>query len=180
MNRGDINDDIRRIKGLIRDIPDFPQRGVIFRDITTLLREGRWFKRAVDLLYQECRGLKFDRIVAVEARGFAIAAPLAYKLKKGLILVRKPGKLPYKTRRVTYQLEYGSDALEMHQDEIQPGFKILLVDDVLATGGTCRAVIDLVSGQGGEVVSCLFLIELTFLKGREKLAPCPVFSLIQY
>lgn len=172
--------EIEALRNLIRDIPDYPKPGVIFKDITTLLKEGKWFQRAVDLLIEGCAQVQADLVIAVEARGFAIAAPIAYKLGKGLVIARKPGKLPYKTHSITYQLEYGTDTLEIHQGDIKPGARLLLIDDLLATGGTSRAVIDLVKGQGGEVVQCLYLIELTFLKGREQLAPYPVFSLIRF
>lgn len=172
--------EIEILRHLIRDIPDYPKKGVIFKDITTLLREGKWFQRAIDLLLEACQDKDFDLVIAGEARGFAIASPLAYKLGKGLIIARKPGKLPYKTLRATYELEYGTDALEVHQGDIKPGSRVLLVDDLLATGGTSRAIINLVTQQEGQVVLCLYLIELTFLAGREKLAPYPVFSLINF
>lgn len=172
--------EIEILRNLIRDIPDYPKAGVIFKDITPLLKDGKWFQRAVDLLIEGCVHAHADLVIAVEARGFAVAAPVAYRLGKGLIIARKPGKLPYKTHSVTYQLEYGTDTLEVHQGDITPGARVLLIDDLLATGGTSRAVIDLVKEQGGEVVQCLYLIELTFLKGREKLLPYPVFSLIQF
>lgn len=176
----DEQDEIQVLKGLIRDVPDFPTKGVVFKDITTLLKEGRWFSRAIELLVRACSDVEFDLIVGIEARGFAIAGPLACRLGKGLVLVRKPGKLPYKTDRVSYQLEYGTDSLEIHQGDVVPGTQLLLVDDVLATGGTSRAVADLVQRLGGVVVKCLFLIELSFLKGREKLEPLPVQSLLTY
>ncbi len=168
------------LKKLIRDIPDFPKKGIIFKDITTLLKEGNSFKEAVDKLAESVKGKKIDHVVSVEARGFIFGSALAYKLGTGIIPVRKPGKLPYKTYQVTYDLEYGQDTLTMHQDAIKPGEKVLIVDDLLATGGTTAATIELVKKLKGEIVGIVFLIELTFLKGIEKLKGYPVFSLIKY
>ena len=168
------------LKKAIRDIPDFPKKGIVFKDITTLLRDPASFQRTVDLLGHRYVGKKIDLVVGIEARGFIVGAALAYKLGAGVILVRKPGKLPYKTHKATYQLEYGTDALEIHQDAIEPGQKVLIADDVLATGGTVSAVIGLIEKMGGEIVECAFLAELEFLKGRDKLSPYPVFSLLQF
>ncbi|MEE8449602.1 MAG: adenine phosphoribosyltransferase [Thermodesulfobacteriota bacterium] len=172
--------ELETLRGLIRDVPDYPKKGVIFKDITTLLREGKWFKRAIDLLIDGCPREEFDQVIAVEARGFAIASPIAYCLEKGLVIARKPGKLPYRTEKISYELEYGSDSLEVHQGDIKPGSRVLMVDDLLATGGTSKAVIELVEKMGGKVVQCLYLIELTFLQGREKLKGYPLFSLIKF
>lgn len=172
--------ELETLRSLIRDIPDYPKKGVIFKDITTLLREGKWFKRAIDLMIEGCRKEEFEQVIAVEARGFAVASPIAYRLEKGLVIARKPGKLPYRTEKMSYELEYGSDTLEVHQGDIKPGSRVLMVDDLLATGGTSKAVIELVEKLGGKVIQCLYLIELTFLNGREKLAGCPVFSLIKF
>ena len=171
---------VEELKKKIRDVVDFPKPGIVFKDITTLLRDASSFNRAVDLLGHRYLDREIDVVLGIEARGFIIGAALAYKLNKGVILVRKPGKLPYKTHSVEYELEYGSDALEIHQDAIEPGQKVLIADDVLATGGTVRAVIDLVRRMGGEIVECAFLAELTFLRGREKLRDVPVYSLIQF
>ncbi|RMG85502.1 MAG: adenine phosphoribosyltransferase, partial [Candidatus Dadabacteria bacterium] len=168
------------LKQKIRDIQDFPKPGIVFKDITTLLRDASSFNRAVDLLGHRYLDRPIDVVVGIEARGFVVGSALAYKLNKGVILVRKPGKLPYKTHSVSYELEYGTDTLEIHQDAIEPGQRVLIADDVLATGGTVRAVIDLIRRTGGEVVECAFLAELTFLKGREKLQDVPVHSLIQF
>jgi adenine phosphoribosyltransferase len=165
---------------MIRDIVDFPKPGIVFKDITTLLRDASSFNRAVDLLGHRYLERPVDVVVGIEARGFIVGAALAYKLNKGVILVRKPGKLPYKTHSTTYDLEYGTDTLEIHQDAVEPGQRVLIADDVLATGGTVRAVIDLVRRMGGEVVECSFLAELTFLKGREKIPDTPVYSLLQF
>ncbi|NOY45185.1 MAG: adenine phosphoribosyltransferase [Deltaproteobacteria bacterium] len=171
---------MEELKKKIRDIEDFPKPGIVFKDITTLLRDASSFNRAVDLLGHRYLDQPIDLVVGIEARGFVVGAALAYKLNKGVILVRKPGKLPYKTHSVSYELEYGSDTLEIHQDAIEPGQRVLIADDVLATGGTVRAVVDLVRKTGGEVVECAFLAELTFLKGRDRLQDVPIHSLIQF
>lgn len=164
----------------IRDVPDFPKEGVVFKDITPMLKDPRAFRIAVDLLAEEYMGKGVDVIVGAEARGFIIASPLAYKLGSGFILVRKPGKLPWKTETVEYELEYGTDSLEIHKDAIQPGMKVLIADDILATGGTAEACVDLVERLGGEVIGMSFFIELLFLNAREKFAKYPIHSLIQY
>ncbi len=168
------------LKRKIRDIVDFPKPGIVFKDITTLLRDASSFNRAVDLLGHRYLDQPVDVVLGIEARGFIIGSALAYKLNKGVILVRKAGKLPYKTHSTSYDLEYGSDTLEIHQDAIEEGQRVLIADDVLATGGTVRAVADLVRRLGGQVVECAFLAELTFLKGREKLPDLPIHSLIQF
>ncbi len=171
---------MKELQELIRSIPDFPKKGILFRDITTLLQNGREFRRAIDILAEHYKGKKIDQIVAVESRGFIIASPLAYKLNAGIIPVRKKGKLPYKTVEATYELEYGTDTLEMHADAFQPGANILIVDDLLATGGTAKATVDLVEKLKGKVVGICFLIELTDLKGIEKLKGYEVLSIIKY
>lgn len=168
------------LRDKIRDIVDFPKPGIVFKDITTLLRDASCFNRAVDLLGHRYLDRPVDVVLGIEARGFIVGSALAYKLNRGVILVRKPGKLPYKTHSASYELEYGSDTLEIHQDAIEPGQRVLIADDVLATGGTVRAVVDLVRRMGGEVVECAFLAELTFLKGRDKLPDVPVHSLIPF
>jgi len=170
-------DDLKR---RIRDIPDFPKPGILFRDITPLLSDGMAFRQAIDYLGGRYLDKKIDVVVGVEARGFIMGAALAYKLGAGNILIRKSGKLPYKTHRTTYSLEYGTDALEIHQDAFKPGQRVLIADDLLATGGTISAAVDLVQQLGGEIVELAFLIELVALKGREKLKGHSVFSLIQY
>lgn len=164
----------------IRDIPDFPHEGIIFRDITPLLQDAAAFRQAVDDLIEKLKPYEFDAIVAPEARGFILGAPLAYRLGKGFVPARKPGKLPGETRRITYELEYGTDALEMHADAILPGQKVLVLDDLLATGGTILSTIKLVEEQGGEVVATAFLIELLDLNGSQLLDKYPVISLLQY
>ncbi|HXH86591.1 MAG TPA: adenine phosphoribosyltransferase [Nitrospira sp.] len=168
------------LKQRIRDIPDFPKAGILFRDITPLLSDGRLFRQAIDFIGERYLNRKVDIVVGVEARGFIMGAALAYKLGAGNALVRKPGKLPFKTHRTTYALEYGTDTLEIHQDAIKPGERVLLADDLLATGGTISAAAALVKQLGGEIVELAFLIELTALKGRDRLDGLPVFSLIQY
>lgn len=169
-----------RLEDFIRNVPDFPQPGIQFKDITTLIREGPAFRQAIDLFLERYRQQQLDAIVGIESRGFIFSAPLAYTLGIGLIPVRKPGKLPADTYRESYELEYGTNILEIHKDALQPGARVLVMDDLLATGGTVAATRSLVERLGAKVVEAAFLIELTFLKGREKLADCPVFSLIQY
>lgn len=167
------------LKKFIRDIPDFPKKGIIFKDITTLLKEAKAFKGAVDNIVDLYKDKKIDAVVSVEARGFFFGAAVAYKLGVGLVPIRKKGKLPYKTNAVSYQLEYGTDTLEMHQDAIKKGDKILIVDDLLATGGTVKAVTELVENMGGVVAGIAFVIELLPLKGRDKLKGYNVTSLIK-
>jgi adenine phosphoribosyltransferase len=164
----------------IRDIPDFPKPGILFKDITPLLAAPAAFRHAIDELASRYRGRPIDAVAAAEARGFIFAAPLALALNRAFIPLRKPGKLPYKTASYSYELEYGSAELHMHVDAVAPGMRVLLVDDLLATGGTMKAAAQLVEQCGGSVVSCAFLIELAFLRGREKLAPLEVISLIRY
>ena len=164
----------------IRDVPNFPKEGIIFKDITPLLQNPRAFQLAVDLLSDTYVGKDIDVVVGAEARGFIIASPLAYKLGAGFVLVRKPGKLPWKKEQVSYALEYGTDTLEMHQDAIRPGMRVLVADDLLATGGTAGACAALVERLGGTVAGMAFFIELASLKGRERLGRYPVTSLLQF
>jgi adenine phosphoribosyltransferase len=171
---------IDELKQRIREIPDFPKAGILFRDITPLLSDGKAFRQAIDSIGERYVDRKVDIVVGVEARGFIMGSALAYKLGAGNVLVRKQGKLPYKTHRTTYALEYGTDTLEIHQDAIKPGQRVVLADDLLATGGTISAAAELVRQLGGEIVELAFLIELTALKGRERLNGLPVFSLMQY
>jgi adenine phosphoribosyltransferase len=168
------------LKQKIREIPDFPKKGILFRDITPLLSDGRAFRQAIDSIGARYLDRKVDVVVGIEARGFILAAALAYKLGAGNVVIRKPGKLPYTTNRTTYALEYGTDTLEIHRDAIQPGQRVVLADDLLATGGTISAAVDLVRQLGGEIIELAFLIELTDLGGRERLKDLPVFSLLQY
>jgi adenine phosphoribosyltransferase len=173
----DMIDDLRK---KIRDIPDFPKKGILFKDITTLLKDAESYRRAVDMMAEHYVEEQVDMVVGIEARGFIMGAALAYKLGAGVILVRKPGKLPSKTHKTIYELEYGTDELEIHQDAIQPGQKVLIADDLLATGGTVKAVIDLVEKTGGEIIGCAFLVELSFLEGRKACEDYPTFSLITF
>ena len=168
------------LKSIIRDVPDFPKKGIVFKDITTLLADAKSFQRMVDLLAHRYVGEKIDKVVGVEARGFIIGAALAYKLGAGVVLVRKPGKLPSETFSKSYELEYGTDTLEIHRDAIKPGERVLIADDVLATGGTMAAVVDMVSTLGGEIVDCCFMAELDFLNGRSRLPAGKVYSLIKF
>lgn len=168
------------LKDCIRNIPDFPKPGILFRDITTLLKNKRALKQAVDALANKYKGKKIDAVVAVEARGFILGGVIAHKLGAGFVPVRKKGKLPAKTQSVTYALEYGTDTLEMHQDALGSGDKVLIVDDLLATGGTVNAVTELVKQMGAKIAGIAFLIELIDLKGRDKLKGYPVYSLIKY
>lgn len=164
----------------VRDIPDFPTKGILFRDITPLLRDGPAFRQAIDQLAARHHGQRPDVVVAIESRGLIVGAALAHALHIGMVPVRKAGKLPHETYRASYQLEYGQDTLEIHRDALPPGARVLVVDDLLATGGTMGATIELVQRCGGRIVELAFLIELTALKGRERLTPHPIISLIQY
>jgi adenine phosphoribosyltransferase len=164
----------------IRDIPDFPKPGILFKDITPLLADPPAFTEAIRSLSEHYRSVSIDAIAAAEARGFLFAAPMALQLRKPLVPLRKPGKLPYRTYSLKYQLEYGSAELQMHIDSVVPGARVLLVDDLLATGGTMLAGARLIEQAGGTVVSCAFLVELKFLHGREVLAPRDVFSLLTF
>ena len=165
---------------LIRDIPDFPIPGILFRDITTLLKDGPAFQRAIDELADKLRDLKPDKIVAIESRGFIFGAPIAYRLGAGFVPVRKLGKLPAETITAEYELEYGSNTVEMHRDAVTAGERVVIVDDLLATGGTTLATIDLVEQVNGHIVALAFLIELTELSAREYLEGFKIVTLIQY
>ncbi|MBI5563172.1 MAG: adenine phosphoribosyltransferase [Deltaproteobacteria bacterium] len=169
-----------QLKKSIRDVPDFPKKGILFKDITTLCKEPAMFQRMVDLLGHRYVGKGVDLVVGIEARGFVVGSALAYKLGAGVVLVRKPGKLPHKTHKASYALEYGTDTLEIHQDAITKGQRVVIADDLLATGGTAGAVAGLVHKMGAHIVECAFIVELNELAGRGKLSPHPVFSLIQY
>ncbi|HNV24003.1 MAG TPA: adenine phosphoribosyltransferase [Candidatus Omnitrophota bacterium] len=168
------------LKKYIRDIPDFPKKGIIFKDITTLLKDKEAFKKTINLLAKNYKDESIDFVIAVEARGFIFGAALAYKLGAGFIPVRKKGKLPYKTNNITYSLEYGTDTLEIHEDAIPENARVLIVDDLLATGGTIRAVADLVKEQKALIVGLAFVVELRFLKGKEKLQDFDLYSVIKY
>ena len=171
---------MKELKDAIRDVPDFPKKGILFKDITTMLKDSDKLRKAVDALCENYKNVKVDKVLGVEARGFIFAPMVAYKLGAGFVPVRKPGKLPAKTKAVTYDLEYGTDTLEIHEDAINKGDRILIIDDLLATGGTAAGVVKMVRELGGEVLGVGFLIELTFLNGKDKLSGVDVFSLIQY
>ena len=171
---------IKMLKAKIRDIPDFPQPGIVFKDITPLLGDGKAFSTAIDLLRQRYSNQRVDYVVGVEARGLVIGAALASALSTGFIMVRKPGKLPAETLQATYELEYGTDSLEIHLDAMTPGSQVVIVDDVLATGGTMAAVTELVAMLKVNIIEVAFLIELSFLNGRSRLQNHSLYSLIQY
>jgi adenine phosphoribosyltransferase len=168
------------IKKYIREVPDFPKPGINFYDITTLLKDAEGLESTIDALTEQCRGMEIDTVIGVESRGFIFGTPLAYQLGVGFIPVRKPKKLPADTASVSYDLEYGTDTLEIHRDAVGEGHNVLIVDDLLATGGTARAVVDLVEGLGGKVAGLHFVIELGFLNGRSKFDGYEVKSLVNY
>jgi len=170
----------KELKASIRNVPDFPKKGIVFRDITTLIGDKDKFNHVIKELAKRYKGKKVDYIVSVESRGFIFGAALAYALGCGIVPVRKKGKLPAETHSATYDLEYGTDTLEIHKDAFTKGKKILILDDLLATGGTTSATIDLVKKLGGEVIEAAFVIELEFLKGRDKVKNVPVFALVKY
>ncbi len=168
------------LKSRIRDIPDFPKKGILFKDITTLLKDGEAFQKVVEKITCFYEGEEIDKVVGIESRGFIVGAPVAYGMNAGFIPIRKPGKLPSDIYEAKYELEYGTDTLTVHQDAITPGERVLVVDDLLATGGTMAATLDLLKQLGAVVVGVAFLIELTELKGRDKLAGYQVLSLVSY
>ena len=168
------------LKKCIRDIPDFPKEGIIFKDITTLLNNKQAFKKSMDLLIKKYKKEKIEYVVGIESRGFILGSVIAYKLGAGFVPIRKKGKLPYKTKSVTYDLEYGTDTLEIHEDAVSADSRVLIVDDLLATGGTVKAVTDLLKELNATIVGIAFLVELKFLKGRDKLKGFPLYSIIKY
>jgi adenine phosphoribosyltransferase len=176
----DIQAQADALRAAIRDVPDFPKKGIVFKDITTLLKDPVLFRRTMDLLAVVCGDRPVDKVVAIESRGFILGGVLASRLNAGFVPVRKPGKLPAKTLSASYELEYGTDSVEIHEDALTRGDRVLIVDDVIATGGTARAVGDLVDRLGARVAAYAFLVELTFLNGREKLPGREVLSLIRY
>lgn len=169
-----------KLRAAIRDVADFPKPGIIFKDITPILADGALFRAAIDLFLERCRACSIDKLVCIDARGFLFGSAVAYELGIGLVPIRKKGKLPYKTERASYTLEYGEAEMEMHVDSIHPGERIVLVDDLLATGGTSASAATLVKKVGGELVEAQFLIELEFLHGRAKLEPTPVVSFLRF
>lgn len=168
------------LRALIREVPDFPQPGVSFKDITTVLKDAAALRFVVQSMAERFRSDRVDQVVGIESRGFIFGSPLAYELGSGFVLIRKPGKLPAKTYRADYQLEYGSGSLEIHCDAISPGQRVLIVDDLLATGGTIAAAAELVRRLGGQIVGYAFMVELAFLRGRGKLQGEPVYTMVTY
>jgi adenine phosphoribosyltransferase len=171
---------MEELKAIIREIQDWPKKGILFYDVTTLMKDGPSFKKAIDALIKPFKDKQVDLVIGVEARGFIFAPTVAYALGAGFVPVRKPKKLPAPTRSVSYQLEYGSDSLEIHQDAIEAGQRVLIVDDLIATGGTAAAVANMVEEMGGTVVGLAFLVELDFLKGRDKLSKHEITSILRY
>src|SRR5436309_6201037 len=171
---------IERLRSTIRDVPDFPKPGIVFKDITTILKEGPLFRASVDLFLEQCRGKQIDKVVGIDARGFLFGSAVAYELGIGFVPLRKKGRLPYKTESAAYTLEYGEAEMELHIDAITAGEKIVLIDDLLATGGTSASAVALIKKVRGELIEAIFLIELEFLQGRKKLAPTPVSSFLTY
>jgi adenine phosphoribosyltransferase len=169
-----------QLRKAIRDVPDFPIKGILFKDITPVLQDGKLFQLAVDTFVERHQNKKIDAVVGIDARGFIFAGAVAYRLGVGMVPVRKKGKLPYKTVVTSYTLEYGSETSEMHVDAVKPGDSVIIVDDLLATGGTAKAATQLVEQLGAKVLEIDFLIELTFLKGRERLKDFNVFSAVEY
>ena len=174
------NDLIKNLKAAIREIPDWPKPGILFYDITTLLKQGNCFAQAIDALTNPYKDKKIDIVLGMEARGFIFAPTVAYALGAGFVPVRKPGKLPAEKLQVNYELEYGVDSLEIHKDAILPGQRVLIVDDLIATGGTAKAVAEMVESLGATVVGLAFMVELTFLNGREKIGGYDIHSLLKY
>ena len=169
------------LKSVIRDIPNFPKEGIVFKDITPLLSDALSFQTVIDILKSRYNNEKIDQVVGVEARGFVFASALAYALGSGMVMVRKPGKLPYKTYQKTYSLEYGEDSVEIHQDALKDGQRVIIIDDVLATGGTLAACIALVKSNFQiKLVEVVFLVELDFLNGRKKLGDIPIYSMLHF
>ena len=171
---------IKELKAAIREIPDWPKKGILFYDVTTLLKQGRCLALTIDGLVAPYKGKQVDMVVGIEARGFIFAPAVAYALQTGFVPVRKPGKLPAASFQMEYELEYGTDKLEIHQDAIAPGMRVLIVDDLIATGGTAKAVAEMVERMGATVIGLNFVVELTFLHGREKLAKYDVRSILKY
>ena len=171
---------LEQLRAAVRDVPDFPKKGIVFKDITPILNDPALFRASIDLFLEHCRGKKIDKIVGIDARGFLFGSAVAYELGVGFVPIRKAGKLPYKTEVAKYSLEYGEAEMEMHTDAIAAGERIVLVDDLLATGGTSAAAAVLIRKTGGHLLEAQFLIELQFLHGRKQLEPTPVASFLKY
>lgn len=175
-----ISDAIDKLRTAVRDVPDFPKAGIVFKDITPILGSGKLFRASIDLFLEQCRGKEIDKIVGIDARGFLFGSAVAYELGIGFVPLRKKGRLPYKTESAKYSLEYGEAEMELHVDAIERGEKIVLIDDLLATGGTSASAAALIKKVGGILLEAQFLIELEFLHGRKKLAPIPIVSFLKY
>jgi len=171
---------VERLRAAVRDVPDFPKKGIIFKDITPVLSDPGLFRASIDLFLERCRGREVDKIVGIDARGFVFASAVAYELGVGFVPIRKRGKLPYRTDTVKYSLEYGEAEVEMHTDAVREGERIVLVDDLLATGGTSAAAAVLIRNAGADLLEAQFLLELEFLEGRKRLKPTPVTSFLKY
>src|SRR2546428_10908596 len=169
-----------QLRAAVRDVPDFPKKGIVFKDITPILNNSALFRASIDVFLERCRGRKIDKIVGIDARGFVFGSAVAYELGVGFVPLRKKGRLPYKTESAKYSLEYGEAEMELHIDAITRGEQVILIDDLLATGGTSASAATLIKKVGGELLEAIFLIELEFLHGREKLAPTPVISFLKY
>jgi adenine phosphoribosyltransferase len=174
------DDAILQLRAAVRDVPDFPKPGIVFKDITPILKDGALFRASTDLFLKQCRGKPIDKIVGIDARGFLFGSAVAYELGIGFVPLRKKGRLPYKTESARYSLEYGEAEMELHIDAIERGEKIVLIDDLLATGGTSASAATLIKKVGGDLIESIFLIELDFLHGRKKLEPTPVTSFLKY
>jgi adenine phosphoribosyltransferase len=174
------SDVIETLRTTVRDVPDFPKKGIIFKDITTILKDGALFRASVNLFLEKCRDTDIDKVVGIDARGFLFGSAVAYELGIGFVPLRKKGRLPYKTESAAYTLEYGEAEMELHIDAIQRDEKVVLIDDLLATGGTSASAVTLIKKVGGDLVAAIFLIELEFLHGRKKLEPTPVISFLKY
>lgn len=169
-----------KLRAAVRDVPDFPKPGIIFKDITPILANGKLFRAAIDLFLEQCRGKNVDKVVGIDARGFLFGSAVAYEMGIGFVPLRKKGRLPYRTESAKYSLEYGEAEMELHIDAIEPGERIVLIDDLLATGGTSASAAALIKKVHGILVETQFLIELEFLHGRQKLAPVPIVSFLKY
>ena len=171
---------VEKLRAAVRDVPDFPKKGIMFKDITPVLSDRGLFRASIDLFLERCRGREIDKIVGIDARGFVFGSAVAYELGVGFVPIRKRGKLPYRTEIAKYSLEYGEAEMEMHTDAVKAGERVVLVDDLLATGGTSAAAAILIRKAGGQLLEAQFLIELEFLKGRRRLEPTPVTSFLKY
>lgn len=175
-----VSDVIDKLRAAVRDVPDFPKPGIVFKDITPILGSGELFRASIDVFLEQCRGKEIDKIVGIDARGFLFGSAVAYELGIGFVPLRKKGRLPYKTESAKYSLEYGEAEMELHLDAIEPGERVVLIDDLLATGGTSASAAALIKKVGGILLAAQFLIELEFLHGRQKLEPVPVVSFLKY